>query len=621
MEGYFNTKVKFVIAVLLAVLCYVSYLYVFKEQTPAPFRLSKDCKATEIKEGTAKANLFFERYFEERVLRSPEWQSKLGRKEHNDQWNSLTAEHCEIEHSYNQAMLRYLEDSILQALCLDEATLLSSKLLKNKLKTELEGYRFRYHNYPINSIEGEHLKIPDVLINGHEIDDLRDAEAYISRVQNVRKKIEELIEQLELRSKENIILPKFLFPDIFNAIQYLMKNQEDNPNLIIVNFNSKVEKLALSEVEKKALKQRLVEVFDSSFVPAYQKLYNYLVGLEKKATNKIGVWRWIAGADFYEFKLKEQTTTSLTAEEIYNLGIDEVARIHEEMNAIIKSINYKGNLQAFFNFLRNNPQFYYPNTKQGRQAYLTKVTEKLDAMELKLDQFFITKPSKKLLVKSLEPFRAESTLKALYLASVLGSNQPGIYYINTNDMKQLPKYTMDAATYDEGIPGYHFQISIEESLTDLPQFRRLENTYIGYVEGWAMYAEYLSKEMGAYQDAYSDFGRLVLELWRACRLVVDVGIHYKKWTRQEAIDYYKKNTPNQALACEAMVDRHIVLPAQAITYKIGMITILELRKRAESELGNRFDLREFHEVLLTNGKVPLEVLQDLVEEYIRTKQE
>jgi len=187
-------------------------------------------------------------------------------------------------------------------------------------------------------------------------------------------------------------------------------------------------------------------------------------------------------------------------------------------------------------------------------------------------------------------------------------------------MKQLPKYTMDVMAYHEAIPGHYLQMSIEESLVDLPKFRRFGNPYMVYVEGWAMYAEYLSKEMGAYhQDAYSDFGRLSLELWNASHLVVDVGIHNKKWTKQEAIDYYKKNTPNQAAECLKMVERQIVLPAQSITYKIGMITILELRKRAELELGTQFDLREFHGVLLTNGKVPLDVLQDLVEEYIQTK--
>lgn len=620
MEGYFNIKVKFVIAVLLAVLFYVSYLYLFKEQTPDSFELTRDCTTAEIEAGTAKANLLFERYFEERILRDPEWQSRLGRKDSNNQWTSLSTEHLKIEHSYNQAILSYLEDSILREACLDEATLLSARLLKDKLKTEIEAYRYRYHNYPINAMNGVHLRIPALLINQHEINDLRDAEAYISRVGNVPKKIDELIAGLIIREKKGIILPKFLFPTVLASINEIIKTTPDAPNLIIKKFEQKIALLDLKNEQKTTLKQRLLDAFNQKFIISYQKLYHHLKVLETKASDGIGVWQWEAGELYYAFKLREQTTTSLTADEIYNLGIEEVARIHEEMRAIIKKLNYKGDLQAFFSFLRSDPQFYYPNTDKGRNDYLKNVRKIIDSMIVQLDTWFISKPNKDVVVRSIESFR-ESTFTTFYKTSVLGSNAPGVCYVNTRDMGDLPKYEMDVSVYHEAIPGHHLQISIEESLSDLPQFRRLEDSYTAYIEGWGMYAEYLPKEMGAYQDAYSDFGRLVWELWRACRLVVDVGIHHKKWTRNQAIDYYKENTPNQVSTCEKMVERHVVLPGQAVTYKVGMITILELRKYAETELGDQFDIREFHEVLLTNGKVPLDILQDLVEEYVQSKKD
>ncbi|MFT5646557.1 MAG: hypothetical protein ACI976_001239 [Aureispira sp.] len=609
MEGYFNLKVKFVIAVLLAVLFYVSYLYVFKEQTPTSFRLNMACTEVQIKEGSAKANLFFERYIEERVLRNPEWQSNLGRKEQMDEWTSLAEAFEKKEHSYNQKMLVYLEDSILLSVCLDAPTNLSARLLKDKLKLALDGYQYRYHNYPINSMDGEHLKIVSLLINGHEIADIRDAEAYISRVKKVDKKIDELIEQLELRSKKNLILPKFLFQNVFTSIHNIMENQADKPNLLVLDFNKKIEKLAIDITEKEALVKRLGQAFEEVFVPSYQKLHNYLVNLEKKATDEIGVWRWELGTDFYAFKLKEQATTSLTAAEVYNLGVEEVARIHEEMRTILKTLDYKGDLQDFFTFLQTDPQFYYQNTSSGKQAYIDRVAAILDSMQGRLDDFFITKPNKKITIKPLAPFRSETTLK----------KEPNIYYVNTENLKQLPKYMMEVMSYHHAIPGHRLQGSIAETLVHLPTFRRLENASTAYVEGWGMYAAYLSKEMGGYQAAYSDFGRLSLELWNACHLVVDVGMHDKKWTKRKAIDYYKNNTPNQAAECLKMVEQQIVLPAQSITYKIGMITILELRKRAELELGTQFTLREFHEVLLINGNVPLDVLQDLVEEYIQTK--
>lgn len=619
MEGYFNIKVKFVIAVLLAVLFYVSYLYVFREQSPAPFKLTEVCTEKQIKDGTVKANLFFERYFEEKTRRNPEQQTKLGRKENNDKWTSLTTEYYELEQSFNQAMLHYLEDSILLVTCMDQPTELSAVLLKNRLELALDGYPFRYHNYPINPVTGEHLKIPNFLINRHNINDLQDAETYIRRVKGVREKIEGLIDQLEVRRKKRIILPKFLFPKILQSIDQIVKDEKDKPNVILADFTMKINQLEIEAKQKEILYQRLEEVFKDDFVAAYQNLYTYLISLEKEATNDIGIWRWAAGKSCYAFRLREKTTTSLTADEIYDLGIEEVARIQEEMRRFIGTLNFEGNLQDFFDKLRTDDQFYYPNTEEGRKAYLDEVKEILDSIRLRLDEMFITIPSKELIVRPLEPFREKSTFQTFYTTTVLGSDQPGIHYVNVHNMRQLPKYTLEAMAYHEGLPGHYLQESIEESLVHLPQFRRFEDTYTAYIEGWAMYAEHLPKEVGAYQDPYSDFGRLVLELWRACRLVVDVGIHHKKWTREEAINYYKENTPSQESRCVKMVDRHIVLPAQATTYKIGIITILELRKQAKLELGAKFDIREFHEVLLTNGAVPLEVLQDLVEEYIQTK--
>jgi uncharacterized protein (DUF885 family) len=619
MEGYFSIKVKFVLSVLLAVLLYVSYLYIFKEQTPALFKLSKDCTADQIKEGTATANSFFERYFEERVLRDPEWQSRLDRKEKNDEWTSMTEGYYRSEHYYNQAMLRYLEDSILLSLCLEEPTRLSARLLKSKFQLELEAYAYQYHNYPINSVNGVHLDLVSVLINEHEIEDLRDAEAYVSRIQKVEGKINQLIAQLTTRSEKQFILPKFLFPDILQSINKIMKNQVDEPNLIVSNFNEKIEKLRIGEEVKEVLKKNLLEAFDTIFVPSYQNLYKYLVDLEKNATNEIGAWRWELGADFYAFKLKEQTTTSLTAAEIYNLGIEEVARIQAEMREIIKKLNYEGDLQAFFKFLQNDASLYYPNTSKGKQAYMDRLGACLDSIQTKLVASFSTKFNREITIKPLESINSEFTLKSIFSKTILRNNKSGIYAVDTDDMEKMPKYMMDAMIYQEVLPGRYLQLEKEASLTHLPEFRRLENSYPAYIEGWGMYAGYLSKEMGAYQDAYSDFGRLTLELWSACQLVVDVGIHEKKWTKEAAINYYKENTHSLESECLKMVERQIVLPAQATAHKIGMITILELRKRAELELGSQFDLREFHEILLTNGKVPLDVLQDLVEDYIQTK--
>jgi uncharacterized protein (DUF885 family) len=510
-------------------------------------------------------------------------------------------------------MLDYLEDSILLYVCLDAPTMRSANLLKANLKIALEGETYRYYNYPVNSIDGEQLKIVSVLIEEHTIDDLRDAEAYISRVQKLDEKINELIGQLELRLEKNLILPKFLFPEVLTSIQTIMQNQVDQPNLLVLDFNQKIEKVGIDGAEEEVLKKRFLEVFETVFVPSYQKLYNYLVDLEQKATDDIGAWRWDLGSDYYAFKLKEETSTSLSPEEVYNLGIEEVTRIKEEMNDIVKLLQFKGGLKDFFNFLQTNPQFHHANTSAIKERYLEKLEGSLTAVKTKLEGFFKTKVTEDIAVKPLQN---------IYQRLALSKKKSDIYYVNVSDMKELPKYTKRAITYQKGIPGEYFQLLIETSLTDLPKFRRLEPASTAYTKGWGMYAAYLAKEMGVYySDLYSDFGRLSLELWAACHLVVDVGIHQKKWTKQEAIDYYKENTLKEEAECLRMVERHLILPAESLGYKMGMITLLELRKRTELALGTQFNLQEFHEVLLTNGNVPLDVLQDLVEEYIQLKTE
>ncbi|MCH2046606.1 MAG: DUF885 domain-containing protein, partial [Saprospiraceae bacterium] len=258
-------------------------------------------------------------------------------------------------------------------------------------------------------------------------------------------------------------------------------------------------------------------------------------------------------------------------------------------------------------------------TEEGRAAYLTDAIAIIDSMRPRLDDLFHTKPKADLEVRAVEAYRAKSAGKAFYNSPAPDGSRPGIYYVNTYDMGQVPKYQMEALAYHEAIPGHHMQLSIAQELGDMPKFRKFAARYIAYIEGWGLYSEYIPKEIGFYKDPYSDFGRLAMELWRACRLVVDTGIHWKKWNREEAIKFYVQNTPNAEGDCIKMVERHIVMPAQATTYKIGMITFLELRKKAKDALGDKFNLKDFHEVVLTNGAVPLDVLEDLVDTYIERR--
>ena len=305
----------------------------------------------------------------------------------------------------------------------------------------------------------------------------------------------------------------------------------------------------------------------------------------------------------------------MTADEIHQLGLSEVNRIHNEMNSIKDAVGFSGSLQDFFKELKENDDFYFPQTEKGKQDYISEAENIIEKFKLKLDDLFITKPKADMIVKAVESFREKSAGKAFYQRPAPDGSRPGTYYANTYRMRMMPKYQMEALAYHEGIPGHHMQISIAQELTDLPKFRKYGG-YTAYIEGWGLYSEYLPKELGFYSDPYSDFGRLAMELWRSCRLVVDTGIHTKKWTREESINYYLKNTPNDELDCIKMVERHVVYPSQATAYKIGMIKIIDLKQKAKKALGKKFDIRYFHEAILVNGAVPLTILEKQIDEMI-----
>ncbi|MEM7040632.1 MAG: DUF885 domain-containing protein, partial [Bacteroidota bacterium] len=324
------------------------------------------------------------------------------------------------------------------------------------------------------------------------------------------------------------------------------------------------------------------------------------------------------GENFYNFALQRTTTTDLSAQEIHQTGLAEVARIHDEMRAIMQKVGFKGNLSAFFDFMRTDKQFYYPNTPEGKEQYLARAVDIIDSMRVRLDQLFITQPKAELIVKPVEAYREKSAGKAFYNQPAPDGSRPGTYYANLYDMANMPTYQMEALAYHEAIPGHHMQLSIAMELDGIAKFRKHEH-FTAYIEGWALYTEFIPKSMGFYSDPYSDFGRLAMELWRACRLVVDTGIHWKKWSREKAIKYLKDNTPNPEGDIVKAIERYIVMPSQATAYKIGMLKIQELRAKAETAMGDQFDVRKFHDVILTNGSVPLNILEELVDDYIATK--
>ncbi|MAD53273.1 DUF885 domain-containing protein [Idiomarina sp. UBA3162] len=566
-----------------------------------------------------KANQLFEDIFMANVMRSPMYQSYLGIKDDQDKWDDISEEQAQEDLALNKKHLEQVK--AIDESKLDEQTKISWMLMKQQLENDIADFKWRHHNYPVNQMFGLHSSVASLLINQHGISSVDDAEDYIARLNGLPALFEQLAENLQLRADKGIIAPKFVYPYVISDSKNIITGapfDDGEASALWADFNKKVEGLEISDEERDQLIASAKTAFLESVKPAYENLIVKLKDIEAQATTKAGAWKFPDGEAFFNNALQRTTTTDLTADEIHEIGLSEVERIHDEMRGIMEEVGFDGTLQEFFVYMRNNDDFIYPDTEEGRQRYLSEAKAIIDDMRGRLDELFITKPKADLIVKAVEPFREKSAGKAFYQQPSMDGSRPGTYYANLYDMGSMPTYQMEALAYHEGIPGHHMQIAIQQELQGIPKFRRF-GRYTSYSEGWGLYTEKLPKEIGLYKDPYSDFGRLAMELWRAVRLVVDTGIHAKQWTREEGIDFYVNNTPNAKADAVKMVERHIVMPGQATAYKIGMNKILELREKAKAELGDKFDIREFHDRVLGNGPVPLNVLEQFINDYIEEK--
>lgn len=575
--------------------------------------------AEEIAQESKKLNEFLDKIFDEAVDRDPVRQSYLGIKKDYDKWTDLTDERAQKELEITKQNLEKMRRDF-NPEALDEQARLSYRMYELEAQREIDNFKWRFHNYSVNQMDGLHNEMPAFLINIHTVSNESEAKAYISRLSKVNMLFDQLMEGLKVREEKNIIPPRFVFPYVLNDIKGFLATApftKGQPNALLEDFTAKVN--ALNNVDDNKKKELIAEgekALLESVKPAYEKLLAYMTGLEKKATDDDGAWKFPEGAAFYDAALQRTTTTSLTADEIHEIGLKEVARIHNEMRAIMKKVNFKSdNLQEFFEFMRTDKQFYYSNDSIGKKTYLGNSVNIINTMKSRLDELFVTRPKADIVVKAVEPFREKSAGNAFYQDPALDGSRPGIYYVNLYSMADQPIYQMEALAYHEGIPGHHMQLAIAQELQGIPKFRKLGGN-TAYVEGWALYSELIPKELGFYSDPYSDFGRLAMELFRAARLVVDTGIHKKKWTRAQALKYYYENLPNPEGDNQKEIERYIVWPGQATGYKIGMMKIVELREKAKKELGDKFDIRGFHDVILTSGAVPLNVMEELVNAWV-----
>ncbi len=593
---------------------------------------------------SAKANAFFDRVFDEAVARSPQFMTKLGMKKDNDKWDDISDARALEDFLLGVQQFAELKRTI-NFEALDDQARVSYRMFVDDAERSIEGWRWRYHNYPLNQMSGLHSEAPALLINYHAVDNAADARAYIARLRGMAPMFDQLIEGVKIRATRNIIPPRFVFPLVIESCREVIKggpfDASGRKSALLEDFEGKVG--ALRDVDAAARAQLIADAraaLTETVKPAYEKLIAVMEAQQKTATDDDGAWKFSEGLDFYNFALQSSTTTKMTADEIHQLGLREVARIHHDMEAIMAKVGFKTDpsagsgqaLQAFFKFIKEDPQFYYPTTPEGKAAYMKRATGIIDDMRARLDEFFITKPKAPLIIKPVEAFREQGAAGAFYEQPSADGSRPGVYYVNTVDMHGVPIFEMETLAHHEAIPGHHMQTAIAQELTGIPKFRKFgRNTayvsgdaaYIegntAYVEGWALYCEYFPKEFGFYSDPYMDFGRLNDELLRAVRLVVDTGIHAKKWTRAQVMDYFRQNTPNPERDIFTETNRYIVWPGQATAYKIGMLKILELRELAKKQLGAAFDLREYHDLVLKDGAVPMDILEENVRAWIAKK--
>jgi uncharacterized protein (DUF885 family) len=586
--------------------------------------LAKNYTPEQIAAESKRANEFFDKCWGENLARHPVDESFYGIKTHYDQLEDLSDEKAAADLKFRQEQLATLKRDF-KPEALDAPTQLSYKLFEDEVARDAEQFRFRSDVYPVSQMRGVHAQIPTFLINIHKIDNVKDAEAYIARLNAIPKLFDQLIVNLRERETKKVVVPKFVFPLVLEACHKVIQgapfNASEKASPLLDDLTKKV--TALKDVDPAGCEKLIGDAKKAlidSVKPAYEKVIAFLENQSKRANDDAGVWKFPDGAEFYKMALRHTTTTNLTADQIYEIGLKEVSRIHGEMTKIKDKVGFKGDLQAFFKFMREDRQFYLPDTDEGRAKYLARAVEIIGTMKKRLDELFVTKPKADIQVKAVEKFRESSAGKAFYQQPAPDGSRPGMFYVNLKEMHSNPTYELESLAHHEGIPGHHMQIAIAQELTSLPKFRKFGLRYTAYTEGWGLYSELTPKEIGLYQDPYSDFGRLALELWRAGRLVTDTGIHAKRWTRDQAIKYLEENTSNSQTDCVDSINRYIVMPSQATAYKIGMLKILELRDKAKKQLGNKFDLRQFHEVVLTNGPVPLDVLEQLVDRWIKSKQ-
>ena len=568
----------------------------------------------------ARLLAFLDAAFDEAIADSPETLTALGIKTDYDKLDDYTDAQDVADQALAEKQLAAMKAQFDPG-ALSPTGQLSYRLFENNVERGRRQFQWRWHDFPISTNGSPAGDLPVFLINQHRVDTVADAEAYIARLAEVERVMNEVAANVRTQTEKGILPPKFNFEPVRADARKVLIGApftDGADSSLFADFKEKVGALDAPADAKARLIAEASAALTGPFKRGYDAMFTVLDEIEPKATDNDGAWSLPDGEAYYADQLRLFTTTDISADRIHQVGLAEVERIHGEMEAIKERVGFEGSLQDFFAHVLTGAEFKYPNTEAGRQQYLKDATAKIDQVMAAAPRYFSRLPKAPLEVKAVEEWRQDTAPVAFYNRPAPDGSRPGIYYVNLADMTQVLKPQVETIAYHEGAPGHHFQIALAQELPGLPKFRKFGG-YSAYSEGWGLYAERFGKEMGFYQDPYQEFGMLSSQLWRAVRLVVDTGLHAKRWSREQAIQYFKDNSLVSERDIVKEVERYINNPGQATSYMIGQIRIMELREKVKAALGDKFDIREFHTVILGNGALPLDVLEAQVDAYIAAK--
>jgi uncharacterized protein (DUF885 family) len=582
--------------------------------------------ARDVEDESVRINTWFEEQYEEELAFSPIQQTFLGVTENNDQIDNFSLE-AQLE------QLNWKRESVAEMRAsfdyeqLNADAKISYDLWEYQLAAAEAASQFRLNGYVFEQMNAIHSFFPQLLIAFHTVEDADDMQAYVSRIEATEVALDQLITLSQEAAAAGVRPPRFAFESVIDSASQIISGapfNEGEDSAIWADAQQKIATLQETEIINQAQADALKNATRVALLDHWQPAYQRLIAWQQEdivntSETSQGVAALPDGEAYYNERLANQTTTNLTADEIHQIGLNEVARLKAEMEVIKNNVGFEGELKAFFAMLRDSKddqRHYYPDTDEGRQAYIDDATAAIENIKIKLASYFGLLPKADLEVRRVEPFREQPGAAQHYFPGTPDGSRPGIYYAHLSDMTAMPKGELEVIAYHEGLPGHHMQIAIQQELENVPTFRT-QAGFTAYSEGWGLYSELLAKEMeGTYTDPYSDFGRLGSEIWRAIRLVLDTGLHAKGWTEEQAVQYFLDNSAITEAQARSEVQRYMVLPGQATSYKIGMLKILELREKAEQALGDKFDIRGFHDAVLGGGAVPLSVLEAMIDQWI-----